>query len=106
MLDGGSGVLDGRFLVELAKCEDAQTGKILDTEAGGNPGDAWPSDPLTLPRELLGPATRPSLIAESQSHKGAEAFKNLLRNFTQLHRVISCDWWIVFRPLPKDESAK
>jgi len=44
----GSDVLDGRFLVELAACENAETGKILDTEAGGNPGDAWPSAPLTL----------------------------------------------------------
>ena len=44
----GSNVLDGSFLVELARCEDASTGKILDTEAGGNPGDAWPSAPLTL----------------------------------------------------------
>jgi hypothetical protein len=44
----GSDVLDGRFLVELAACENAETGKILDTEAGGNPGDAWPSSPLTL----------------------------------------------------------
>jgi hypothetical protein len=41
-------VLDGSFLVELARCEDARTGKILDTEAGGNPGDAWPAAPLTL----------------------------------------------------------
>jgi hypothetical protein len=44
----GSNVLDGSFLVELARCEDAKTGKILDTEAGGNQGDAWPSSPLTL----------------------------------------------------------
>lgn len=44
----GSDVLDGRFLVELAHCEDSKTGKILDTEAGGNPGQAWPSSPLTL----------------------------------------------------------
>lgn len=44
----GSDVLDGRFLVELAACENAETGKILDTEAGGRPGDAWPSAPLTL----------------------------------------------------------
>ena len=44
----GSDVLDGRFLIELARCEDAQTGKILDTEAGGSPGQAWPSSPLTL----------------------------------------------------------
>ena len=44
----GSDVLDGRFLVELAACVNAETGKILDTEAGGSPGDAWPSSPLTL----------------------------------------------------------
>ena len=44
----GSDEFDGRFVVELAKCEDAVTGKILDTEAGGSPGDAWPSDPLSL----------------------------------------------------------
>ena len=44
----GSDVLDGRFLIELATCENAATGKILDTEAGGRPGDAWPSAPLTL----------------------------------------------------------
>lgn len=44
----GSDVLDGRFVVELARCEDAKTGKILDTEAGANPGDAWPDSPLTL----------------------------------------------------------
>lgn len=56
----GTDVLDGRFLVELARCEDAKTGKILDTEAGGNPGDAWPSKPLTLRGSFVGPATRPS----------------------------------------------
>lgn len=50
----GVDVLDGRFLVELAKCEDAETGEILDTEAGGNPGDAWPSDPLTLRGSFAG----------------------------------------------------
>jgi hypothetical protein len=44
----GSDVLDGRFHVELANCVNAETGKILDTEAGANPGDAWPSEPLTL----------------------------------------------------------
>jgi len=44
----GSDVLDGGFLVELATCVDAATGKILDTEAGANPGDAWPSSPLTI----------------------------------------------------------
>ncbi len=44
----GSGELDGRFLVELATCENAETGKVLDTEAGARPGEAWPSAPLTL----------------------------------------------------------
>jgi hypothetical protein len=44
----GAEVLDGSFLVELAACEDAETGKVLDTEAGANPGDAWPEAPLTL----------------------------------------------------------
>ena len=44
----GSGRLDGRFVVELARCEDSITGEILDTEAGADPGDAWPSQPLTL----------------------------------------------------------
>jgi hypothetical protein len=52
--------LEGRFLVELARCEDARTGKILDTEAGGNPGQAWPSSPLTLRGSFVGPAARPS----------------------------------------------
>ncbi len=42
------GRLDGRFLVDLARCEVARTGKILDTEAGGNPDQAWPSSPLSL----------------------------------------------------------
>ena len=46
--------LDGSFLVELATCADAETGKILDTEAGGNPGDAWPSSPLTLRGSFAG----------------------------------------------------
>ena len=48
------GRLEGSFLVELARCEDAKTGKILDTEAGGNPGDAWPSAPLTLRGSFAG----------------------------------------------------
>lgn len=52
--------LEGSFLVELAKCENAETGKIIDTEAGGNPGQAWPSSPLTLRGSFSGPATRPS----------------------------------------------
>ncbi|HEV7902600.1 MAG TPA: hypothetical protein VGO96_02070 [Pyrinomonadaceae bacterium] len=56
----GSDVLDGNFLVELARCEDAGTGKIIDTEAGGNPGDAWPSSPLTLRGSFNGlPQVRP-----------------------------------------------
>lgn len=50
----GSDVLDGRFLVELAACVNAETGKILDTEAGGSPGDAWPSSPLTLRGSFAG----------------------------------------------------
>jgi len=50
----GSDVLDGRFLVELANCVNAETGKILDTEAGGNPGQAWPSSPLTLRGSFAG----------------------------------------------------
>jgi hypothetical protein len=49
-----SDVLDGNFLVELAACVNAETGKILDTEAGGNPGDAWPSSPLTLRGSFAG----------------------------------------------------
>ena len=56
----GSDVLDGTFLVELAHCENAETGKILDTEAGGNPGQAWPSSPLTLRGRFVAPITRPS----------------------------------------------
>jgi len=44
----GSDVLDGRFVVELAACENAETGKIIDTEAGARPGEAWPSAPLTV----------------------------------------------------------
>jgi hypothetical protein len=57
----GSDVLDGRFLVELAACENAETGKILDTEAGANPGEAWPQAPLILRGSFGGlPATRPS----------------------------------------------
>ena len=56
----GSNEFDGRFLVELAKCEDAVTGEILDTEAGGNPGDAWPSQPLTLRGSFAGlPLSQP-----------------------------------------------
>ncbi|HEX8423598.1 MAG TPA: hypothetical protein VF634_09305 [Pyrinomonadaceae bacterium] len=56
----GSGELDGRFLVELAACVNAETGKILDTEAGGRPGDAWPSSPLTLRGSFKGlPHSRP-----------------------------------------------
>ena len=50
----GSDVLDGRFLIELANCGDAATGKILDTEAGGDPGQAWPSTPLTLRGSFAG----------------------------------------------------
>jgi len=31
-------VLDGDFLVELSACEDAETGKVIDMEAGASPG--------------------------------------------------------------------
>jgi len=52
--------LDGSFLIELANCENAQTGKIIDTEAGGDPGQAWPSSPLTLSGSFRGlPTVRP-----------------------------------------------
>ena len=44
----GSDLLDGSFVVEFAACVNAESGKIIDTEAGANPGDAWPSAPLTL----------------------------------------------------------
>jgi hypothetical protein len=47
-------VLDGRFIVELARCENAQTGKTLDTETGGDQGQAWPSSPLTLRGSFAG----------------------------------------------------
>jgi hypothetical protein len=50
----GADVLDGRFLIELAACVNAETGKIIDTEAGGDPGDAWPSEPLTLRGSFAG----------------------------------------------------
>ncbi|MDX6270855.1 MAG: hypothetical protein QOD28_2078 [Acidobacteriota bacterium] len=55
-----SDLLDGRFLVELAACVNAESGKILDTEAGGNPGQAWPSSPLTVRGNFNGLPTRPS----------------------------------------------
>ena len=50
----GSDLIDGGFVVEITRCEDARTGKILDTEAGGNPGQAWPSSPLTLRGSFAG----------------------------------------------------
>ena len=50
----GSDTLDGSFLVEFAACANAETGKIIDTEAGGNPGDAWPSEPLTVRGSFAG----------------------------------------------------
>ena len=66
----GSDVLDGRFLVELARCEDAKTGKILDTEAGANPGDAWPSAPLTLRGSFEG-LPQPPAPEPKRDHPGA-----------------------------------
>jgi len=50
----GSSEIDGTFLVEFSNCEDAKTGKILDTEAGARPGDAWPSAPLTVRGSFAG----------------------------------------------------
>ncbi|MDQ1612182.1 MAG: hypothetical protein QOG00_2113 [Pyrinomonadaceae bacterium] len=55
-----SDLIDGRFLVELAACVNAESGKILDTEAGGNPGQAWPSSPLTVRGNFNGLPTHPS----------------------------------------------
>jgi hypothetical protein len=50
----GTGELDGSFVVELTACVNAETGKILDTEAGANPGEAWPQAPLTLRGSFAG----------------------------------------------------
>jgi hypothetical protein len=50
----GSGVLDGQFLVELSPCENAETGKLIDTEAGASPGQAWPSPPYPLRGSFAG----------------------------------------------------
>ena len=50
----GLGDLEGNFVVEFTNCEDAKTGKILDTEAGARPGDAWPSAPLTVRGSFAG----------------------------------------------------
>ena len=73
----GSGEIDGRFLVELAHCADAKSGEILDTEAGGDPGDAWPSQPLTLRGNFQGlSARRPRARIDqlhSSSSRGARA---------------------------------
>jgi hypothetical protein len=49
-----SEVIDGDFLIELGHCVDVKTGKILDTEAGGRPGQAWPESPLTLRGSFAG----------------------------------------------------
>lgn len=49
-----SDLLDGQFVVELSPCENAETGKAIDTEAGGSPGRAWPSPPLTLRGSFAG----------------------------------------------------
>ena len=50
----GSSEFEGNFVVEFANCEDAKTGKILDTEAGARPGDTWPSAPLTVRGSFTG----------------------------------------------------
>jgi len=47
----GSDELDGRFLVELATCKNAESGKAIE----------WPPAPLTVRGSFVGPATRPSL---------------------------------------------
>jgi hypothetical protein len=46
----GSGELGGRFLVELATCKNAESGKTVN----------WPPAPLTVRGSFVGPATRPS----------------------------------------------
>ena len=46
----GSDELGGRFLVELATCKNAESGKTIN----------WPPAPLTVLGSFVGPATRPS----------------------------------------------
>ncbi len=50
----GSGEMDsrlgGRFLIELATCKNAESGKTIE----------WPPAPLTVRGSFVGPATRPS----------------------------------------------
>jgi hypothetical protein len=47
----GSDELSGRFLVELASCKNAESGKTTN----------WPPAPLTVSGSFVGPVTRPSL---------------------------------------------
>lgn len=46
----GTGEIGGRFLVELANCKNAESGKTSD----------WPPAPLTVRGSFVGPPTRPS----------------------------------------------
>ena len=46
----GTNALGGRFLVELATCKNAESGKTIE----------WPPAPLTVVGSFVGPATRPS----------------------------------------------
>jgi hypothetical protein len=45
-----SNELGGRFIIELAKCKNADSGKAIE----------WPPAPLTLRGSFVGPTTRPS----------------------------------------------
>jgi hypothetical protein len=47
----GSDELGGSFLVELATCKNAESGKAIE----------WPPAALTVRGSFVGPATRPSL---------------------------------------------
>ena len=51
----GSDELDGRFLVELATCKNAESGKAIE----------WPPSPLTVRGSFEGLTTRPSLEPKS-----------------------------------------
>ena len=53
----GSDELDGRFLVELANCKNAESGKTTD----------WPPAPLTVSGSFVGLPQRPSLDSKGTS---------------------------------------
>ena len=50
----------GRFLVELANCKNAESGKEIE----------WPAAPLTVRGSFVGPAKRPSLEDKGSRPKG------------------------------------